>query len=369
MSLPLSTRLDSPATGVWIGGAGLVLFVLVSLWSPAGAIQGWLVVTLFFLGLSLGAVILLAIANITGGHWSEAFRPALMAIRALLPLPIAAMLLPILGASAILSWRHLPAEALSDSVRAKAGYFAPAFLSLRTLVFLALWLAAAWAVARPVPFRRSVLALVVIPVTMVFFATDWMMGPEPEFYSTIYPLIELSGEIVGAFAVAIIGAWAFGGLRHEWPDPESGALVSEDLGNLFFGFVLLWVYLAFMQWLIIWSGNLPDEIGWYLRRSASPWPAVLIAVVLLHAILPIAGLLSGRVKRSPTLLAILAAVVLAGHALDVVWRVAPGLSDAGLVLLASGAAAFMGIGGIWLAGFVWLVTENSIRARWSWIRG
>jgi hypothetical protein len=290
-------------------------------------------------------------------------------MRALLPLPMAAMLLPLLGASAILSWRHLPQEALSDSVRAKAGYFAPAFLSLRTLVFLALWLAVAWAVARRTSPRRSVLALVVIPVTMVFFATDWMTGPEPEFYSTIYPLIELSGEIVGAFAVAIIGAWAFGGLRHERPDPESGALVSEDLGNLFFGFVLLWIYLAFMQWLIIWSGNLPDEIGWYLRRSGGSWPTVLIAVVLLHAILPIAGLLSGRVKRSPPLLAVLAAGVLAGHALDVVWRVAPGLSGAGLVVLASAAAAFLGVGGIWLAGFVWLATENSIPARWSWIHG
>jgi hypothetical protein len=96
---------------------------------------------------------------------------------------------------------------------------------------------------------------------------------------------------------------------------------------------------------------------------------VLIAVVLLHAILPIAGLLSGRVKRSPTLLAVLAAGVLAGHALDLVWRVAPGLSDGGLVLLASGAAAFLGIGGLWLAGFVWLITENPIPARWSWIRG
>jgi hypothetical protein len=369
MRLSLPTRLDAPTAGLWLGGAGLVLFALLSIWSPAGAVQAWLVVTLFFLGLSLGALILLAIENITGGHWGEALRPALMAMRALLPLPMAAMLLPVLGASAILSWRHLPAEVLSDSVRAKAAYFAPAFLSLRTLLFLALWLAAAWAVARPPSTRRSVLALVVIPVTMVFFVTDWMMGPEPEFYSTIYPLIELSGEIVGAFAVAIIGAWAFGGLRHERPDPESGALVSEDLGNLFFGFVLLWVYLAFMQWLIIWSGNLPDEIGWYLRRSAGPWPVVLIAVVLLHAILPIGGLLSGRVKRSPTLLAILAAGVLAGHTLDVVWRVAPGLSEGSLVLLATGIAAFLGIGGIWLAGFVWLVTENSIRARWSWIRG
>lgn len=338
-------------------GGGLLLFLIALVTMPAPAVRAWLLSALFFLGLSVGALILLMIHNLTGGRWGDVVRPQLVAMAGILPWGALAMTLPVARSGDILAWTAAAPATLPHSVRAKLAWFDPALLAARTGIILAVWLILAWAITtRPTcsPTARtwSIVGLVVVMVTTLLFATDWMMAPEPEFYSTIYPVLESSGEVVGAFAGAI-GIAAIVSRRLQATASDRGRTISEDLANLLFGFVLLWVYLAFMQWLIVWSGNLPEEIGWYLRRGHGIWLVVLLLLVLFHFIVPVGALLSRRLKRSRPLLAALAALLVAGHFLDVIWRIAPPLittlADTGI-----GLAAFVAVGGIWVAGAVWL---------------
>lgn len=332
------------------GATGLVLLGFV-LWT-AEMVRAWLVADLFFLGLSLGALVLLMVQGIVGGAWSQTIRPTLVLIASALPAPALGMLVPLLGMPAVFGWIEADVGTLPERVANKLIYLDPLFLAGRTFVTLTIWIGLAallgvWSGAAPRgrDAPRCVTGLILFAITITFFSTDWMMALEPTFASTIYAMLEASGEIAGAFALGIVMLFATGVL-HERQESAPGVLVAEDLANLLFGFTLLWVYLAFMQWLIVWSGDLPDEIGWYLRRSQGLWLVALLLLVLCHFLLPVAGFLSRRLKRSPAGLATLAGIILTGHLIDVMWRMAPALAGsvamAPLVVL-----ALLAIGGLW----------------------
>jgi len=349
--------------------AAIIVALLVLLagffFAPAATIGSWLAADLAVLGLSLGALLVLMIHDLSVGRWGEALRPPLLAMAIALPFPLIWLLAPIFGVERVLPWIFANPESLADEVRKKLVYLDPAFLIGRTIVIAAIWLAILWVVAlRPdnrAASRKtwSVVGLVVYAVTMTFFATDWMVALDQKFYSTIYPMLEAGGELAGAFAAGVLGLYLLApdSLRAETADKVR---LSEDLANLLFGFVLLWVYLAFMQWLIVWSGDLPEEIGWYLTRSSGPWPFVLWAIILLHGVVPTAGFLSRRLKRSPRGLALLALSVLAGHLLDVVWRIQPAFPT-GVLSLVITIAAFVALGGLWLAVVREVMTRHRLR--------
>ena len=103
----------------------------------------------------------------------------------------------------------------------------------------------------------------------------------------------------------------------------------HDLGNLLLMYVLTWAYLAFMQFLIVWVGNLPREIAWYVPRLQTGWVALGVILVVFHFFAPLAILLFRSAKRSAPLLGSLAAALLAVHAIDVYWLVAPSVRPAG----------------------------------------
>jgi hypothetical protein len=334
----------------WTGGGGLAVSLLGFVFVPATAVRSWLGPALFFIGLSLGALLLLLILNIVSGRWGRAVRAPLERMAGLTPVFVIALLPPLIGMGWIFAWLADP-QRLGDKVEAKLAYLDAGFLLLRTVASGAAWLAVLWAFAGPgARLRRySPVGLVIYAVTLTFFATDWMRALDPTFYSTIYGMLEAGGELAGAFAAAVLALYLSGYLdRREESAP--GILVAEDLANLLFGFILLWVYLAFMQWLIVWSGNLPDEIAWYLERSRGIWLAVLLAIIALHAVLPVCASLRRPLKRSPRGLAAIAACVLVGHFLDVVWRVAPAFGAPDIIGLVLIAAATAGIGGLGLAG-------------------
>jgi hypothetical protein len=202
-----------------------------------------------------------------------------------------------------------------------------------------------------------VAALILYALSVNFFSTDWIMAPDPEFSSSIFPMIEAAGQATAAIAAAILVLNGPGRLARRVA-ADHDVRVGEDLGNLLFGLVLLSGYLAYMQWLVVWSGDLPPEIGWYIDRSEGIWMPVLVAMVLLHLTVPLVALPIRRVKRSPRGLAAVAACVLAGHALHVLWRIAPSypaprLLDAALLTAAAGA-----VGGLWIAAGTWFAVRR-----------
>jgi hypothetical protein len=189
-------------------------------------------------------------------------------------------------------------------------------------------------------------ALVLLGLTITFSSIDWGMSLDPYWVSTIYGILFMVGQVLSAFALAILVLAAF---REE---PAVARVLSRetvhDLGKLLFAFVLLWAYVQLSQFLIIWSANLPEEIPWYLRRMRHGWGALAILVAVVHFAVPFLALLSRDRKRDIVRLASVAAIVFAARVLDLFWIVAPSLERPAFYVHWMDVALLLGLGGLWL---------------------
>jgi hypothetical protein len=152
---------------------------------------------------------------------------------------------------------------------------------------------------------------------MTFASFDWMMSLTPEWYSTVYGVYWFGGGMVGALALLAMLARR----------PAFVATVDElhALGKLLLTFVMFWVYAAFAQYIVIWSGDIPREVTWYVVRNRGGWGGLALVLLLGSVALPFLLLLLLRVKRSGVLLGALGALLLAFHYVDTYWLVMPGL--------------------------------------------
>ncbi|MGH8057318.1 MAG: hypothetical protein ACREOH_08805, partial [Candidatus Entotheonellia bacterium] len=246
------------------------------------------------------------------------------------------------------------------------------FFLLRAVVYFAVWEGVAYFLARwshaldAVPrvdlLRRLRLlsgpGLVLYGVAITFASIDWVMSLEPHWNSTIYGLIMMVGQGLMALALMIAAAAVLG--EH---GPLAEVMTSEhfhDLGNLLLTLVLLWAYLAFSQFLIIWSANLPEEIPWYLRRSQGGWAWVGLAVIVCYFVLPFLLLLSRDLKRNARALAWLAVAVILMSFVDLWWRVTPAFHPDEWYVHWMDVAAPLGLGGLWLATFAWQLQRRPL---------
>ena len=174
------------------------------------------------------------------------------------------------------------------------------------------------------------------------------MSLEPHWYSTIYSVMVGTGAIVQAFAFVIVVVC----LLAERP-PLADLItptVFNDLGSLLFAFVMVWAYMAFSQFLLIWAGNLPEEIPWYLRRLAGGWQWVALLIVLFHFALPFALLLSREFKRNARLVVSVAGLVVLMRLFDTLWLVAPGTAEQSTLYWLDWVTV-VAMGGLWFLVF------------------
>lgn len=354
--MKLPDTASPPVIALAVATAGLVLSVAGLAFESRTTLSGWLTISLFLLGLPLGALTILMVHGLTGGKWGFAVRPPLRAILATLPLALL-LLLPVLARlDLIFPWAGADPAALPETVRQKLAYLNVPFFLARFAACCAIWLALAWLVlrwtgeGRAAGARGYAIGLLLHGLAVTIFSIDWMLSLEPDFTSTIYAMLEASAQVVGAYALAMTVLAANRAIEI-MPGGEEDVALSEDVANMLFGFVLMWAYLAFMQWLVIWGGDLPTEIHWYVIRSRNGWQYVLWLMVALALIVPFTGFLSRGLKRSHRGLLWLAGIVLAGHFVEIVWRVRPPLSTVGWPDL----AALAGTGGLWAAFFLALL--------------
>jgi hypothetical protein len=333
-----------------IAGLGIVGCAFGFVLAPAELARAWLVATTTLIGLPLGAMVLLTFFALTGGRWGEAALPVLKAIAAPLP-ALLVLFLPLLAAiPALMPFLAAPPDTLPDRVALKLAYRAPGWIVLRTLVVFAMWLGTA-ALTGVLPMRTrlapkpaAAIGLILYALGLTAFTTDWMQALEPQFTSTIYAMLVGSTHMLGAFALAVVVlGLAAPVARAAGGGPE--ASLGDDLGKLLIAGILTFVYLAYMQWLIVWIGDLPPEAAWYVARQAPPWPIAFWVMVLAYAVLPFLALLLSSVRKSTRRLTAVAVVLLVGYAAEAIWRVAPAFApDAPYLLLL--VAAFAAVGGL-----------------------
>jgi len=194
--------------------------------------------------------------------------------------------------------------------------------------------------------RLSGPGLIVYGFTITFAAFDWAMSLEPSWYSTIYGMLWMVNQALSglAFAIAIVALLSGRVSSPRFPLADN----LHDLGNLMLAFVMLWAYLSFSQLLIIWSGNLPEEIHWYLNRIHHGWEWVAAALITFHFFVPFFLLLARLNKRRVRPLAVIALLVLLMRAVDTFWIITPAFYGQRVTVHWLDVFALVGIGGVWL---------------------
>jgi hypothetical protein len=247
-------------------------------------------------------------------------------------------------------------------------YLNPTFFVARSAAYLVAWLVLSRLMVRGMRAGQpltvvSAIGLLVYAATAMFASADWIESLTPLWRSTVSGPIFMTGQNLGAFALAVCCATALHlGLRRNAGvfsqssprPPELTAHRCIDLGTLLFVYVLMWAYVAYSQWIIVWAGDLPHETAWYLPRWHSSWRWVTYTIECAQFGAPFLLLLFRRLKRDAHTLLAIAGLVLASHWLYVVWLVKPSVASSGLSLGWTDAAATLGIGGLW----VWLVLRD-----------
>ena len=148
--------------------------------------------------------------------------------------------------------------------------------------------------------------------------------------------------------------------RREPMDAVARTSHFHDWGNLMMALVMLWMYFAFSQYLIIWSGNLPEETVWYVARKHDGWGVIALAIVILQFAFPFLTLLSRAAKKSPQRLGMLALLILIMRVVDVIWLIEPSFNREHFHLSWMDIAAPIAVGGLWIATFAWQLQKRSL---------
>jgi len=347
-----------------VGVLALILCVILG-----GVHAGWeqffhsyLFAYVFWVSIPLGCVAILMMHHMTSGWWGFPIRRILEAgsrtlyVMALLFIPVC------LGLPHIYAWAR--STWVQDSIlRYKHPYLNMPDFIIRAIIYFAVWLVFvyflnSWSREQDATGdlrlkvkmeRLSAPGLVAWAFVVTFASVDWVMSLEAHWFSTIYGMIFIVVDALAGLSFAICC------LRRFWDvEPINGSIEARqfnDLGNLMLTFTLLWAYLSFDQFLIIWSGNLKDEITWYTQRVYGPWGPVAVALLLLHFFVPFFCLLQRPFKRRLPLLAGLAAWMILMTLLDVYWLVVPAYKTVHPRFYLTDALAIIGIGGVWFSLF------------------
>jgi hypothetical protein len=395
---PASYRFEPPAATASLATRWLVVGVVAAIAAGAGAFvaspfffRGYLIGYMLVLGFSLGSMALLMLGHLTGGNWWMIGRRVMEAAVGNLPL-VTILFLPVwLGRHYLYPWLDPVYVAAHHSVASKSGYLNDQFWTIRAVIYFAIW--NLWALglrggslkqdsdASPRVWQKlkvwAAPGILVYGLTITLASTDWVMSLDPTWYSTIFGMFFMISEMLSVMALMIVILCA---LREYAPyDRVMGPEQLHDYGKLMLTFTMVWAYFSFSQWLIIWAGNLPEEITWYLYRIRGGWQTVALSLVLLQFTLPFLLLLSRELKRDARKLVPVALLVLVMRYVDLYWLVAPspfpgtGTDAHHLTYHWTYFAAPLALISIWLGSFFWqlgrrpllVVTEPMLPRLWE----
>jgi hypothetical protein len=290
-----------------VGGIAAIAALLLVFVGPRAALTGWLGAASFIAGVPAGALMLLLIMALVSGRWVEDLRGPARLCGALWPLAALAFLPVLVGMATIYPWFGAPPHSPFAGV-----WLNPVFFVARTVA----WFALGWFVAARANgvIGEGFAAGMLIALVLLdnFVGSDWLMTLDPAFASSGFGLQVISfGCCVGLAAMILLRLMA--------GTPRAPGVI----GGLLLTLLLMWAYFQFMPFLIIWSGNLPESVAWYLARRGAGWVAALVAASVLGGV-PLFALFAPQVRNSPRWLGVCAVAVLAGKAIEFAWLALPG---------------------------------------------
>ncbi len=376
---PKQLDLSAPPIVKRIGQRALIVGVVFSLGALALAFtrpeqfyRGYLLGYMDWLGVALGSMAIVMIRHLTGGGWGTVIRRILGAAMRTLPI-MAILFIPIIIGvlnHQMYPWLK-PLDAIADkNIKAhlekhafiKDAYLNPSGFIIRAVIYLAIWnllsfLLSLWSKQTDNPNApdntqkfKAVAGpgLILYAFTISFAAIDWVMSLDPSWISTIYGLIILIGEVLAAMCFAIVVER----ILYDYK-PMSEMLrpdFVQDHGKWTLTFIMVWAYFNFSQWLIIWAGNLPTEITFYLKRINHGWGWVAVFLAFFHFVIPFVILLSRPFKRNIRKLVWLGGWLLCMRYVDLFWNIEPNFSINFSVTIAD-IVVPIAIGSIWIFFF------------------
>ena len=334
--------------------------------------RSYLLAFIFWIGFPLGCTAILMLNHLTGGDWGLPIRRPLEAATRTFPVMIVLFIPLLFGLKRLYPWMRPEVVSGDPVLMAKQFYLNPTFFLVRVAIYAAIWLGLSYFLNKwseeqdrtgdPAIAKRlegfSGPGLIFYGLTVTYFSIDWVMSLEPHWYSTIFGMIFMMIGVLGAMALVIIVASLLA--QHEPFASLVAPAQFNDLGNLLLTFVMLWAYLSFSQWLIIWSGNLRDEIPWYMTRARGAWEGWGLFLIIFHFSIPFLLLLQRGLKRRMRVLSWVAAALIASDLLVVIWMVVPAFEPNRVHIHPLDLTAVCGVGGIWIAAFVWQLKRRPL---------
>ncbi len=355
-----------------VGMVFLVLLLIGAFVDRAQFFRAYLVGFVFWSGITVGSLALLMLQHLTGGVWGLMIRRVLEASTRTLPLMVILFVPLILGLKQLYPWTNPAFMHQTEALQQKISYLNPGFFLTRAAIYFAFWSLLALLLnwlsleqdrtdqkrhrKRMQMVSGPGLAFLIVSIT--FASIDWVMSLEPGWTSTIYGLIFVAAWSLSALSFTIlVMSW----LSRRAPMNEVVQRSHfHDWGNLLLTLVMLWTYFAFSQYLLIWSGNLPEETAWYVARKHDGWGVIALAIVILQFAFPFLTLLSRAAKKSADRLATLALLILIMRVLDVMWLVEPAFYREHFHLSWMDIVAPIAMGGLWIATFAWQLQKRPL---------
>jgi hypothetical protein len=359
MAPPVTQKIQTQA--LFVGLVGAVASLVGAFVAPYSFFSAYLIGFMFWLGLALGCMAILMLYHLVGGAWGTVARRTLESGMMTLPL-MAVLFLPILfNLKKIYRWAQ--PEGLADP---KLAHLVHSYLNfngvaIRYILYFAIWIGMAFFLNRwsteqdtiegqsTLRFRAiSSIGLVIYALTISFAVIDWVMSLQGPWISTIYGLIFVAGEALSAYCFVVVIETILSKYR-----PMSEYLHETEIhdhGKFMLAFTMVWAYFNFSQWLIIWAGNLPEEIPWYKLRLNGGWQHVGLFLVIFGFAVPFILLLSRQLKREARTLVRLASWILVIRMIDIYWHIEPAFHPTFHVSILH-LAVIAGIGGLWVAYF------------------
>ncbi|MGC1783403.1 MAG: hypothetical protein WA708_12845 [Acidobacteriaceae bacterium] len=316
-------------------------------------LRGWLMGLMICLSFCLGGLAILMVQWVSGGKWGLLIRRPLEAMSRTLPL-LFLMFLPIaIFAKRLYLWAKItdPKAAyqsgIIDAMQAHAIAYKRPYLNLegfwiRGIVYFIIfaifvYFLNKWSLQRDSDTQHgnwfwqkrfenlSGPGLVIYSLVLTGMCVDWVMSLDPTWYSSMYGFMFIVAQGYAALALVVLVVLALS--QYEPVSAIFRVTEQHDLGKLMFAFVMLNIYMAFSQYLIIWSGNLPNEIRWYMDRITGGWGPIAGLDFLFHWVLPFFLLLSRDLKRNKRKLATVCCIMIFARFWDTWWLIAPNFPD------------------------------------------